>query len=165
MSRPDPGAPARFGRIATQLETLLLATPDPVAHRATAAALLHHKVPRVSWTGFHILRDGALTVDAYQGPMACLVLEPHVGVCWAAIDRDEPLIVPDVHAFPGHIACDSRTRSELVVPLHGPGGKVIGVLDVDSHEPDRFGPEDLEGYRQVVAVLEQAWHDNPWGAG
>jgi len=152
-----PGAVAdRFTRIADQLEALISKTPDPVAHRATAAALLHHKVPRVSWTGFYMLRGGALTVDAYQGPVACLVLARHTGVCWAAVDRDEPVLVPDVHAFPGHIACDPRTRSELVVPLHAPDGSVAGVLDVDSREPGRFGPEDRDGYRLVIRVLERA---------
>ncbi len=149
-------APARFQRIAAQLEELIRATPDPAAHRATAAALLHHKVPRVSWTGFYMLRKGRLVVDAYQGPVACLVLAEHTGVCWAAVDRDEPLLVPDVHAFPGHIACDSRSRSELVVPLHGPEGAVMGVLDVDSHEPSRFDEGDLAGYTLVVRVLERA---------
>ncbi len=146
----------RFERIATQLEELIRVTPDPVAHRATAAALLHHKVPRASWTGFYMLKAGRLVVDAYQGPVACLVLQEHTGVCWAAVDRGEPLVVPDVHAFPGHIACDAHSRSELVVPLRGPDGAVAGVLDVDSHEPSRFDEEDLAGYRLVVRVLERA---------
>lgn len=147
---------SRFERIAAQLEELIRATPDPVAHRATAAALLHHKVPRVSWTGFYMLKDGRLVVDAYQGPVACLVLQEHTGVCWAAVDRGEPLLVPDVHAFPGHIACDPRSRSELVVPLRGPDGAVAGVLDVDSYEPSRFDESDLAGYALVVRVLERA---------
>ena len=99
-------------------------------------------------------RDGSLNVDVYQGPVACLVLEPHAGVGWAAVDRREPVIVPDVHAFPGHIACDGRTRSEIVVPHLDESGEVIGVLDIDSHRPDAFDDEDREGLELIVAMLE-----------
>ena len=159
------GVTGRFSRIAAQLEALIARVAGPVAHRATAAALLHHKVPRVSWTGFYMLSGGALVVDAYQGPLACLVLEPPAGVCWEAVRRDEPVVVPDVAAFPGHVACDPRSRSELVVPLHGPRGEVVGVLDVDSHELSRFGREELDGYLAVVRVLETALARGYNGAG
>lgn len=145
----------RFERIAEQLEQLISATHDPVAHRATAAALLHHKVPRVSWTGFYLRQEDHLVVDAYQGPVACLVLPAHTGVCWAALDQARGLVVEDVESFPGHIACDGRSRSELVVPLHDADGVVIGVLDVDSYDPARFDEADLEGYTLVVRVLER----------
>lgn len=145
----------RFERIRDQLEKLFAETGEPVARRATAAALLHHKIASVSWTGFYLLHDGELIVDVYQGPVACLRLQAHTGVCWAAIDRGEPLIVPDVHAFPGHIPCDTRTRSELVVPLHHPDGTPAGVLDIDSAKPDRFTPADLEGYILIARFLEE----------
>jgi GAF domain-containing protein len=102
----------RYQRIVDQLAELIAKTDDPAAHRATAVALLHHKIPGVSWTGFYYLKDGELVVDAYQGPVACLVLEQHVGVCWAAIDTDQTQIIRDVHAFPGHIPCDDRSRSK-----------------------------------------------------
>ena len=150
-----PPRPSRFERIRDQLEKLFATTTVPVARRATAAALLHHKIPSVSWTGFYLLHDGELIVDTYQGPVACLRLEPHTGVCWAAIDRREPLIVPDVHAFPGHIPCDARTRSELVVPLFRPDGTPSGVLDIDSTTPERFTAADLEGYTLIARFLEQ----------
>ena len=150
----------RYRRIAEQLAELLEKTDDPAAHRATAAALLHHKVPGVSWTGFYLLKDGELVVDAYQGPVACLVLEQHVGVCWAAIDRSETVIVDDVHAFPGHIPCDGRSQSEIVVPLHASGGRPIGVLDVDSHRPHHFDQVDGEGYELIVDILEDQWNRN-----
>ena len=124
----------RYKRIADQLAELIAKTNDPAAHRATAAALLHHKIPGVSWTGFYLLKDGELVVDAYQGPVACLVLEQNVGVCWAAIDQGQTQVVNDVHdVHPGHIACDERTRSEVVVPICDANGRPIGVLDIDSH--------------------------------
>ena len=147
----------RFLRIREQIVELIGKTDDNAAHRATAAAVLHHKVPGVSWTGFYMLRNGDLVVDAYQGPVACLVLERHTGVCWAGIDRGETIVVPDVHLFPGHIPCDDRSRSEIVVPIFGREGAPIGVLDVDSHKPDHFDDVDREGYEAVVRMLEERW--------
>lgn len=145
---------AQFERICDQLAGLIAKTDDPVAHRATAIALLHHKIPRVSWSGFYLLHGDELVVDVYQGPVACLVLAKHTGVCWAAIDRAESLVVSDVEAFPGHIACDAGSRSELVVPLFGEEGFPIGVLDIDSHEVDRFDDIDRQGYEMIVRLLE-----------
>ncbi len=153
---PESKRLRRFERIAEQLEKLISAVPNPVTQRATAAALLHHKVPRVSWTGFYLRQGDKLVVDAYQGPVACLVLPAHTGVCWAALDQERGLVVEDVERFPGHIACDGRSRSELVVPLRAADGAVIGVLDVDSYEPARFDETDLAGYTLVVSVLERA---------
>ena len=144
----------RYLRIRDQVAELISATSDPIARRATAAALIHHKTPGVSWTGFYMLREGQLIVDAYQGPVACLVLAPHQGVCWAGIDRNETVVVPDVNAFPGHIACDGKTQSEIVVPVRGPEGRAIGVLDMDSHELSHFDETDREGLEAIVAVLE-----------
>lgn len=148
----------RYRRIADQLGELIAKTDDRVAHRATAAALLHHKIPGVSWTGFYLLKHGELVVDAYQGPVACLVLEEHVGVCWAAIDQDTTQIVADVHAFPGHIPCDDRSRSEVVVPIHDADSRPIGVLDIDSHRESHFDKVDGEGCRLVVEILEKNWN-------
>jgi len=151
----------RFRRIADQLAELIDKTDDPAAHRATAAALLHHKIPGVSWTGFYYLKDGELVVDAYQGPVACLVLEQHVGVCWAAIDTNQTQIVLDVHAFPGHIPCDDRSRSEVVVPIRDANGGPIGVLDIDSHKAEFFDEVDSEGYESIVRLLEEKWNKTP----
>jgi GAF domain-containing protein len=118
----------------------------------SAAALLHHKMPHFFWTGFYRLVDGDLLVGPYQGPLACMVLERHAGVCWAAVDRGEPILVPDVHAFPGHIACDARSRSEVVVPVRDRAGETRAVLDVDAGKPDAFRETDVEGL-QVIADL------------
>jgi L-methionine (R)-S-oxide reductase len=153
----DSARRARYERLREQITELIEKTDDPVAHRATAAAVLHHKVPGVSWTGFYLLRKGDLIVEAYQGPVACLVLERHTGVCWAGIDRAETIIVPDVHLYPGHIPCDDRSRSEIVVPVFGSTGAPIGVLDVDSHRPDHFDDVDKEGYESIVRTLERRW--------
>ncbi|TFG39528.1 MAG: GAF domain-containing protein [Candidatus Aminicenantes bacterium] len=146
-----------FTRIHDQLAELIAKTDDPVAHRATAVALLHHKVLGVSWTGFYMLRGEDLVVDAYQGPVACLVLERHVGVCWAGVDRNETQVVEDVEAFPGHIACDSRSRSEVVVPIRDVDGRGIGVLDIDSHHANHFSEGHRNGYEAVVRLLEERW--------
>jgi len=146
-----------FERLNKQILGLVAKTDDPVAHRATAVALLHHKVPGVSWTGFYFLRGEDLVVEAYQGPVACLVLERHMGVCWAGIDRNETLLVDDVESFPGHIACDSRSRSEVVVPVRDARGRPIGVLDVDSHLPGHFGAAHRGGYDSIVRMLEERW--------
>jgi L-methionine (R)-S-oxide reductase len=143
----------RYRRIAKQLEGLFEDTKDPMARMATAAALLHHKLPGFFWTGFYLLRDGELTVGPYQGSLACLVLAPHTGVCWAAIDRGETVIVPDVHAFPGHIACDARSRSEIVVPVRRRDGAITAVLDVDSETLDRFDEIDEQGLEAIVALI------------
>jgi GAF domain-containing protein len=148
----------RYQRIADQLQELISKTDDRTAHCATAVALLHHKLPGVSWTGFYFLKDDELVVDAYQGPVACLVLERHVGVCWAAIDNNETQVVGDVHAFPGHIACDAQSLSEVVVPIRNRGGRPIGVLDIDSRKKAHFDATDGEGYEMIVRMLEDRWN-------
>jgi len=143
----------RYQRIAAQLEERFADTTDPTARMATAVALLHHKMDGFFWTGFYLLREGELTVGPYQGALACLVLKAHTGVCWAGVDRGETVIVPDVHAFPGHIACDSRSNSEIVVPLHDGGGRIAGVLDVDSTRFSHFDEVDAEGLERIVAMI------------
>jgi GAF domain-containing protein len=143
----------RYARIRAQLVELFGATADPTARMATAAALLHAKMSGFLWTGFYLVRDGELLVGPYQGPLACLLLPAHAGVCWAGIDEGEAVIVPDVHAFPGHVACDSRSNSEIVVPVRDRSGAVVGVLDVDSQRHAHFDETDREGLDAIVALI------------
>lgn len=144
---------SRYERIMRQLEELIGKSTDPVARMATVAAVVHHKQSAFSWTGFYLLRDGDLVVGPYQGPVACLVLRPrHTGVCWAGVDRGETVVVPDVHAFPGHIACDAASQSELVVPVMR-DGKVVAVVDLDSPLAARFDRDDAAGIESLAALL------------
>ena len=128
-------------------------SPQPTARMATATAVLHSRLKHFFWTGFYLLVDGQLTVGPYQGSPACVVLEPHRGVCWAGIDRGAPVIVPDVRQFEGHVECDGRANSEIAVPLRDPKGAIIGVLDVDSADFDAFDEIDEEKLQQVLAMI------------
>lgn len=143
----------RYERIAVQLEELFAKNRDPIARMATAVAVLHHKMNHFFWTGFYRLVDEDLKVGPYQGPLACSVLERHKGVCWAGIDRDEAILVADVDTFEGHIACDSRSKSELVVPMHNASGELVGVLDVDAKKPAAFSQVDLDGLTRIVELI------------
>ena len=144
---------ARYQRLWEQLEPLMAKSADPDARMATIIAVLHHKMEYFFWTGFYFLRSGELTVKTYQGPLACQVLKPHSGVCWAAIDQGKTIVVPDVHLFPGHIACDSRSRSEIVVPVRNSDGEITGVFDVDSEIVNSFDDTDTEWLEQIVNLI------------
>jgi GAF domain-containing protein len=144
---------ARYVRIYEQLEQLLSVDTYHISRMATIAAVLHHKMDYFFWTGFYLLRERELRVGPYQGPVACMVLEKDKGVCWAGISRKETIVVPDVHQFPGHIACDSRSNSEIVVPLFDSHGEVYGVLDVDSRHLASFDAVDAEWLRKIVALI------------
>ncbi len=120
---------------------------------ATTAALLHHKMSHYFWTGFYTLIDGELIVGPYQGPLACQVLEKKKGVCWASVEKENTIIVPDVHKFPGHIPCDSRSNSEIAVPLFSEDGQVWSVLDVDSQKLDAFSEIDKEWLEKIVKLI------------
>ncbi len=145
----------RYERVATQLAELYQKTADPIARMATAAALLHHKFPYFFWTGFYRVQGERLVVGPYQGPLACAVLSGPQGVCWAAVQRGEPVLVPDVHAFPGHVACDSRSRSEVVVPVRDRDGGIVAVLDVDGDRESAFAQVDVDGLQTVVELIHQ----------
>lgn len=147
------GLAGRYRRIADQLAELFRKTGDPTARMATAVAVLHHKMPHYFWTGFYRVVDGELVVGPYQGPVACAVLRGPEGVCWAGVRGGATVVVPDVHAYPGHVACDARSRSEIVVPVRDAAGRVVAVLDVDSERPDAFGEADREGLERIVALL------------
>jgi len=143
----------RYQRIYEQLKDLLTKSRNPEARMATIVAVLHHKMEYFFGTGFYMLTDGELIVRTYQGPVACQVLEKNKGVCWAGINRAKTVVVPDVHKFPGHIACDSRSNSEIVVPVFNPEGKVVGVLDVDSTSYAAFDEVDAAWLEKIVALI------------
>jgi L-methionine (R)-S-oxide reductase len=144
---------ARYQRLYEQLEALMIKSNDPDARMATIVAVLHHKMEHFFWTGFYFLRSGELTVKNYQGALACQVLQKHTGVCWASIDQQKTIVVPDVHLFPGHIACDSRSRSEIVIPVINRAGEIIGVLDVDSEALDSFDMTDAGWLEKIVNLI------------
>lgn len=143
----------RYGRIYKQLEALMSTAAYPLSRMATTTAVLHHKMPQFFWTGFYLLVDDALLVHAYQGPVACMQLEKDTGVCWAGINRKETVVVPNVHQFPGHIACDARSQSEIVIPVIHPNGQVVGVLDVDSDKINTFDAVDTEWLEKIVKLI------------
>ena len=120
---------------------------------ANAAALLFEALGDVNWAGFYLLRGDRLVLGPFQGKVACIHIPLGKGVCGTAAQRDETQLVPDVHAFPGHIACDSASNSELVVPIHRRGA-VVAVLDIDSPVPNRFSEADRAGLEALVKVLE-----------
>lgn len=145
----------RYKRIYNQLQDLLPQTNNRIARLATVAAILHFKMPQFSWTGFYILVNGELIVGPYQGPLACQVLDKKKGVCWAGIERKKTIIVPDVHKYPDHIACDSHTNSEIVVSLFDKDNQVWGVLDIDSRQFETFSDIDKEWLEKIVALIEK----------
>ena len=143
----------RYNRIYEQLKELVVITDNRIARMATIAALLHHKMKSFSWTGFYLLSDGDLIVGPYQGRLACQVLEKNCGVCWEGINEEKIIIVPDVHKFPGHIACDPKSRSEIVIPLRDRQNKKTGVLDVDSEIIGNFDETDSEYLEKIVRLV------------
>jgi GAF domain-containing protein len=143
----------RYLRIYLQLTDLMEKSDDTDARMATIVAVLHHKMETFFWTGFYCLKDGELIVKTYQGPVACQVLKKNAGVCWAGVNQGKTIIVPDVQQFPGHIACDSRSKSEIVVPLKDPANRIIGVLDVDSTTLNAFDQADAEYLEKIIALI------------
>lgn len=143
----------RYARIVDQLRELLKKTDDPVARMATVAAVLHHKMDGFFWTGFYIIRDRDLIVGPYQGPLACQILERGKGVCWASVLRNESVVVPDVHQFPGHIACNSRSKSEITVPVRNKSGEVLAVLDADSKDYNHFDETDRKALEIIGGMI------------
>ena len=143
----------RYERIYKQLQELLAKPGNEGSRMATIVAVLYHKMDGFFWTGFYLLDQGKLFVGPYQGPVACQFLEKDTGVCWAGINSGKSILVPDVHRYPGHIACDARANSEIVVPVRNTKGEIIGVLDVDSKNLDAFDETDREGLERIVSLL------------
>lgn len=135
-----------------QLDALLEGEKDPIANLSNASSLLNHFLSNVNWVGFYLWKDNELVLGPFQGMPACVRIKYGNGVCGTAAKEERTLRVEDVHSFPGHIACDAASNSEIVVPLLK-NGNLIGVLDIDSPSKNRFSEEDQEGLEQFAAVL------------
>ncbi|MBS0376507.1 MAG: GAF domain-containing protein [Proteobacteria bacterium] len=148
----DLAPEALYAELHQALAGLLAGERDPIANLANAAALLYGMLPDLNWAGFYLVRDGGLVVGPFQGQPACVRIAIGQGVCGTAAARRETVVVPDVHAFPGHIACDAASNSEIVVPLLV-GTRLAGVLDLDSPRLGRFGAADARGLEAFAARL------------
>jgi GAF domain-containing protein len=144
-----------YARLAQELAALLAGERDLIANAANTAALIFDVLPEVNWAGFYFLRDGELIVGPFQGKPACVRIALGKGVCGAAAAQRRTLVVPDVHAFPGHIACDPDSRAEIVVPLIV-ADALLGVLDIDSPRPARFDAADTGGIESLATVFMQS---------
>ena len=143
-----------YNGLCASLRALIEGVPHKVANLANASALLWGALDEINWAGFYLIEGDRLVLGPFQGKPACIRIEVGRGVCGTAVAEDKTQLVPDVHAFPGHIACDCASNSEIVIPIHK-NGAVYGVLDIDSPFFDRFSSEDQRGLEQVVLVLEE----------
>lgn len=146
---------ADYARLRAELAALLAGEPDLIANAANTCALIFDALPDINWVGFYFLKDGELVVGPFQGKPACVRIALGSGVCGTAAARRRTLLVPDVHEFPGHIACDTASRSEIVVPLIT-AGSLLGVLDIDSPRPGRFDEADAKGLEALAALFVAA---------
>ena len=143
-----------YTAIAQQVSALIEGVPYEVANLANVSALLWQELPRINWVGFYKMTDGVLVLGPFQGKPACIRIEVGKGVCGTAVAENRTQLVYDVHQFPGHIACDCASNSEIVVPIRV-NGEIWGVLDIDSPEIGRFTQEDQAGLEKIVGILEQ----------
>jgi GAF domain-containing protein len=143
----------RYRELAPQLAALVDGEPDLVANLANAAAAIRACVPAASWVGFYVMRGGELVLGPFQGNVACVRIALGRGVCGTAAAERRTVVVPDVAQFPGHIACDAGSRSELVMPIFARGGSLAAVLDLDSYELAAFDDEDAAGLRPIAELL------------
>jgi GAF domain-containing protein len=137
-----------------QLEALVEDEKHFIPNLANASALLYESLPDLNWAGFYLMDNGELMLGPFQGKTACIRIKIGKGVCGTAVAEDKTMLVEDVHAFPGHIACDCASNSEIVVPIHK-NGEIFGVLDIDSPTVGRFLKEDQEGLEEFARILEQ----------
>ncbi|MBR1572815.1 MAG: GAF domain-containing protein [Lachnospiraceae bacterium] len=145
-----------------QAASVIENVPYTVTNLANISALIYEELSDLNWAGFYLMRDGKLILGPFQGKLACTQIPIGKGVCGTAVAEDKTMLVKDVHEFPGHIACDSASNSEIVIPVRH-DGKIIGVLDIDSTVVARFTEEDKEGLEKLVAVLEAHIHsDDLW---
>ena len=156
MDRHDETYPTdkreMYALLRKQLAALMEGEKRPLPHLCNAAALIYGALKDINWAGFYLLEDDGLLLGPFQGKPACIMIPPGKGVCGTAAQANRAIIVDDVHLFPGHIACDGASRSEIVVPVRV-NGKVIGVLDIDSPSLSRFDEQDLEGLEVLAGLL------------
>jgi L-methionine (R)-S-oxide reductase len=145
--------PTRYRELLPQLAALFEGEPDLVANLANAAAAIRACVPAASWVGFYVMRGGELVLGPFQGNVACVRIALGRGVCGTAAAERRTVVVPDVEQFPGHIACDAGSRSEIVVPISGRGGALVAVLDLDSHDLAAFDEGDAAGLQPIAELL------------
>jgi GAF domain-containing protein len=145
---------AMYEDLRPQLQGLLHGETDLIANTANFSALVYHSMPGLNWAGFYFLKGEELVLGPFQGKPACIRIKKGRGVCGSTVVEGKAIVVPDVHAFPGHIACDVNSRSELVVPVRGADGAIVGVFDLDSPLPNRFDDTDADGIASLVALLE-----------
>ena len=143
-----------YQTLCEKLSALMEGVPHRVANLANASALLYAELEDLNWAGFYFLEGGKLVLGPFQGKPACIEIEVGKGVCGTAVQEERSQLVPDVHLFPGHIACDSASNSEIVVPLWV-NGTIVGVLDIDSPWPGRFTAEDQAGLEQAAGIIAQ----------
>lgn len=142
-----------YAEMNKQLRAMIGGVPHFIADLANASALLYNTLEDINWAGFYLMKDRQLVLGPFQGKPACIEIPVGKGVCGTAVEREQTILVEDVHDFPGHIACDSASASEIVVPLRV-GGAIVGVLDIDSPRVGRFTEEDRAGLAEFAAVLE-----------
>ena len=147
--------PVLYAELLAQARALVQGERDAGANAANLASLLFHSLPDLNWAGFYWLRDGGLVLGPFQGKPACVRIAVGRGVCGAAAASRRTVVVPDVHAFPGHIACDSASESEIVVPILR-GARLLGVLDLDSPRRGRFDDQEARGLEALVAAFVDA---------
>lgn len=146
---------SRYQRLFTQISDLInKSSNNSLSNMATITAVLHHKMEYFFWTGFYLIQDGKLQVGPYQGSLACINLNKDTGVCWSAINNKKTMVVDDVREFPGHIACDSRTLSEIVIPVKNKNNEIVGVMDVDSSVLNSFDDVDAQWLEKIVQLID-----------
>ena len=157
MKKFNPEYPTNKNELYAVVKDQIGAITDGIPHRianlANISALLFQAMPDVNWVGFYLMEEGKLVLGPFQGKVACVEIEVGKGVCGTAVKKDAVQLVPDVHAFPGHIACDGASRSEIVLPIHK-YGKIVGVLDIDSPLTGRFTEDDKVGLLTIIPIIE-----------
>ena len=143
-----------YNALCASLRALIGGVPHKIANLANASALIWGALDKINWAGFYLMENGKLVLGPFQGKPACIEIAIGRGVCGTAVEQKCTLVVPNVHNFPGHIACDGASNSEIVIPLIS-GGVVVGVLDIDSPVFDRFSDDDMRGLEQVAAIISE----------